>query len=84
MATRRVPLNQTSIPLPPQAGRVVAELTEEDREREYARLMGEEALRRQLELHEQATTCTCGKGNVPIRQHAPGCHARPLKVGSRR
>jgi hypothetical protein len=78
MAARRLPLNQTEIPVPSQAGRVIAELTEEDREREYARLMGEEALARQKALAEQERTCSCGKGAVPIRLHAVGCKARPL------
>lgn len=84
MPARKVPMNQLEIAVPAQNGRVVAELTAEDVDAEYARQMGVEALARQRELYEENRTCTCGEGDVIVRLHKPGCKARPLtKSGNR-
>lgn len=55
------------------------EMTDEDRERAYADLMGEQALARQREAAAIAAACTCGRGGQSAARHEPNCRAIPLR-----
>lgn len=61
-------MGQTEIPVPP-APRAIAEFTNEDKEREYARVMGAERAERQRAEWERAHKCNCGR-RTP---HKIGC-----------
>lgn len=73
-----MPLNQTFIEVPPSPG-AVAGLSEQDRRRAYAELMGNDALARQVLAWKEANTCNCGRDSDAARYHKAGCPKAPKR-----